>query len=83
MKVKARAGVRVPREDNPRRYIEEEPVEVPESAYYLRRLSDNDLVNVAGAPETAAVVANETATLAVSDETVTAVTGVSPAKGTK
>lgn len=46
MKVKARTGVRVPREDNPRRYIEEEPVDVPESAYYQRRLSEGDLVEV-------------------------------------
>ena len=46
MKVKARAGVRVPREDNPRRYIEQETVEVPQSTYYLRRLNDGDLVEV-------------------------------------
>lgn len=38
MKVKARKGIRVPREDNARRYIEQEPVEVPESTYYLRRV---------------------------------------------
>ncbi|GJL37209.1 hypothetical protein TUM17576_40290 [Enterobacter hormaechei] len=81
LKVKARAGVRVPREDNPRRYIEGEPVEVPESAYYLRRLSDNDLINVADVPETA--VADETAIPAIADETVTAVTDVTPAKGKK
>ncbi|WP_187986942.1 DUF2635 domain-containing protein [Klebsiella pneumoniae] len=44
MKVKAREGIRVPREDNARRYIEQEPVEVPESTYYQRRLNDGDLV---------------------------------------
>ena len=46
MKVKAREGIRVPREDNARRYIELEPVEVPESTYYQRRLNDGDLVKV-------------------------------------
>ncbi|HHR1021328.1 TPA: DUF2635 domain-containing protein [Klebsiella pneumoniae] len=56
MKVKAREGIRVPREDNARRYIEQEPVEVPESTYYLRRLNDGDLVKVTDATvdETAA-----------------------------
>ncbi|HDL8234137.1 TPA: DUF2635 domain-containing protein [Yersinia enterocolitica] len=46
MKVKARDGVRVPREENARRYIEQEPVDVPQSTYYLRRLNDGDLVEV-------------------------------------
>lgn len=46
MKVKAREGIRVPREDNPRRYIEQEPVEVPGSTYYQRRLNEGDLVEV-------------------------------------
>ncbi|HBS7138298.1 TPA: DUF2635 domain-containing protein [Klebsiella pneumoniae] len=49
MKVKAREGIRVPREDNARRYIEQEPVEVPESNYYQRRLNDGDLVKVTDA----------------------------------
>ncbi|HHR5622776.1 DUF2635 domain-containing protein [Klebsiella pneumoniae] len=49
MKVKARKGIRVPREDNARRYIEQEPVEVPESTYYLRRLNEGDLVKVTDA----------------------------------
>ncbi|MEC5336997.1 DUF2635 domain-containing protein [Klebsiella oxytoca] len=44
MKVKAREGIRVPREDNPRRYIEQEPVEVSWSTYYQRRLNEGDLV---------------------------------------
>ncbi|QJF16664.1 DUF2635 domain-containing protein [Phytobacter diazotrophicus] len=52
MKVKARAGLRVPREDNARRYIGEEPVEVPASAYYLRRLSEGDLVDAYAGTET-------------------------------
>ena len=46
MKVKAREGIRVPREDNPRRYIEQEPVEVSWSTYYQRRLNEGDLVEV-------------------------------------
>lgn len=43
--VRASAGVRVPHEDNARRYItDSQTVTVPASAYYLRRLGDNDLV---------------------------------------
>lgn len=72
LKVKARAGVRVPREDNPRRYIEEEQVEVPESAYYLRRLSEGDLVYADAGTATPAADVTE---LPVKDET--------PSKGTK
>ena len=53
MKVKAREGVRVPREDNPRRYIEQEAVDVPDSAYYQRRLIDGDLVEVKASAATA------------------------------
>jgi hypothetical protein len=45
MIVKAAPGLKVPREDKPREYITEaSPVDVPESAYYLRRLADGDLV---------------------------------------
>ncbi|OVZ94927.1 hypothetical protein CBW58_01955 [Yersinia frederiksenii] len=72
MKVKARAGVRVPREENPRRYIEEEPVEVPESAYYLRRLSEGDLVN-----------ADAGTTTTVADVTDSPVKDVTSSKGTQ
>lgn len=32
-------------EGNPRRYIGDEPVEVDETSYYLRRLADGDLVD--------------------------------------
>lgn len=52
MKVKAAPGIKVPREDKPREYITDTPpdgeqaFEVPESAYYLRRVSDGDLVIV-------------------------------------
>lgn len=46
--VKARPGVNVPMEHDPRRYISEAsgPVRVPGTPYYLRRLQDNDLVIV-------------------------------------
>lgn len=43
MLVKAKEGLRVPREDNARRYIADEPVEVPQTSYYLRRIMDGDL----------------------------------------
>lgn len=47
MKVKASAGLKVPMEFNSQAYItEDKAVEVDESAYYLRRLSDGDLVLV-------------------------------------
>jgi hypothetical protein len=46
MIVKAAPGLKVPREDKPREYITEaDPVDVPGSAYYLRRLADGDLVS--------------------------------------
>lgn len=45
--VKAAPDVKVPMEGAARRYItDSEPVDVPESAYYLRRLDDGDLVRV-------------------------------------
>lgn len=49
--VKAAPGLRVPREDNGRKYItddKETPVE--QTAYYLRRLADGDLVEVNPTP---------------------------------
>ncbi|MFZ4221396.1 DUF2635 domain-containing protein [Enterobacter ludwigii] len=47
MKVKARPGVRVPKEGAPREYITDaEAVEVSRSPYYLRRLADGDVVLV-------------------------------------
>ena len=75
MKVKAKTGVQVPREDNPRRYVPDgEALEVAESAYYLRRIADGDLERVeenapaADAPKAASVVktaASESAAPAV------------------
>lgn len=47
MKVKAAPGLRVPTEDNARRYITEEAVDVPRSAYYLRAVADGDLIEIA------------------------------------
>lgn len=45
MLVKAAPGINVPKEDKPREYItDESAVEVPDSAYYLRRMADGDLV---------------------------------------
>lgn len=47
MKVIATKGIKVPKEDKPREYITDaEPVDVPETAYYLRRIADGDLVIV-------------------------------------
>ncbi|MDR5803404.1 hypothetical protein [Caballeronia sp. LZ001] len=47
MKVIARAGLRVPHEDAPRRYITDtKRVCVPSSFYYLRRVADGDLLVV-------------------------------------
>lgn len=55
MLVKAAPGLKVPREDKPRVYITEaDPVEVPKSTYYLRRLAEGDLVRAAVAVEPAA-----------------------------
>lgn len=45
MKVQAAPGIKVPKEDKPREYITDaEAADVPETAYYLRRVSDGDLI---------------------------------------
>lgn len=46
MKVKAAEGLQVPREEDPRTYIGDEPVEVDASAYYIRRLAAGELIEV-------------------------------------
>ncbi|MGF2652956.1 DUF2635 domain-containing protein [Serratia marcescens] len=46
MKVKAAAGLQVPYENLPRRYIGQKPVDVPETIYYRRLLASGDLVTV-------------------------------------
>ncbi len=48
MFVKAAPGLKVPQEEKPRDYITDaESVEVPASAYTLRRIADGDLIEVA------------------------------------
>lgn len=48
MKVIAAQGLKVPTEQNPREYITEaDAVEIEVTAYYLRRLADRELIEVA------------------------------------
>lgn len=55
--IKAVAGVRVPREDNPRRYITaDEAVTVPDSAYYQRQIAAGDLLVIQGEAKVVASV---------------------------
>ncbi|GFK94424.1 hypothetical protein NNJEOMEG_02269 [Fundidesulfovibrio magnetotacticus] len=52
IRVKAAPGVKVPREGAPREYITDaQAVDVPASAYYLRRLDDGDLERVTDAAQ--------------------------------
>lgn len=45
MLVIAKTGINVPHEFKPRAYItDEKSVEVPDSAYYRRRMADGDLI---------------------------------------
>ncbi|OXI36768.1 DUF2635 domain-containing protein [Burkholderia aenigmatica] len=45
MKVIAKAGLSVPKEGKPRQYVtDSQAVDVPESAYYMRRVAEGDLV---------------------------------------
>lgn len=47
MKVQAVTGLKVPMEDKPHDYITDaEAVDVPDTAYYQRRITDGDLVEV-------------------------------------
>ena len=46
MIVKAVPGVKVPLENQPYAYIEQETVEVENSVYYQRRIADGDLIEV-------------------------------------
>lgn len=51
MKVIAKAGLLVPKEGAPRKYItDSEAVVVPDSVYYVRRVMDGDLVRQDKAP---------------------------------
>lgn len=52
MKVIAAQGLKVPTEANPRDYITDSTaVEIEATAYYLRRLADNELLEVGAAQE--------------------------------
>ena len=56
MQVKATAGLKVPMEGRPHDYITEtKVVEVQDSAYYQRRISDGDLIEVTAAKSKPAV----------------------------
>lgn len=47
MKVIAAPGIKVPMEEKPRDYVTDiDAMDVPESAYYLRRIADGDLLLV-------------------------------------
>ncbi|KGQ36496.1 DUF2635 domain-containing protein [Gallibacterium genomosp. 1] len=46
MKVKAKNGIKVPKENSPFSYIEQEPVEIEATLYYQRRIADGDLIVV-------------------------------------
>lgn len=56
MLVIAAPGLKVPHEEKPRAYLTDTPPDgaagysVPETAYYLRRIADGDLLVVAPAP---------------------------------
>lgn len=55
MLVKAAPGIKVPREDDSRKYItDSEPVELDMTSYYIRRMSDGDLVEAPAAAPAAA-----------------------------
>ncbi len=47
IKVQAAAGLKFPLEHNPRKYVEQKPIEVPDSTYYQRGLASGDLVLLA------------------------------------
>lgn len=52
LKVKAAQGLMCPLEDKPREYItDSKAVEVPESPYYRRLVSDGSLVEVVATPK--------------------------------
>lgn len=75
LKVNAVKGVRVPYQHNARKYIEGDPVDVPNTAYYLRQIAAGDLIVVA---DTKVVVATEDTPV-----TETAVDAVEPKAKTK
>lgn len=81
MKVKAKPGVLVPREENPRRYVSDsETLDVAESAYYLRRISDGDLLRVT---DTQPAAAKTVKTAAAEQPVVPAATQQAASEGEK
>lgn len=47
MKIQAAPGLKVPRDDNPRKYITDSaPVEIEMTGYYIRRMSSGELIEV-------------------------------------
>lgn len=53
MKVQAATGLKVPMEDKPHNYITDAvAVDVPDTAYYQRRISDGDLIAVTNTTKT-------------------------------
>ncbi|EHP39425.1 hypothetical protein OR16_31739 [Cupriavidus basilensis OR16] len=64
MRVKAAPGIRFPREDKPRNYIEQDETEVPATAYYLKAIVDGDLVDLDAAKPAASKAAASTNTTA-------------------
>lgn len=71
--VVASEGLKVPREDNPREYITDQKLstEVPASAYYLRRISQGELIELPGLadPDGTLVVGTSDETDATSPKT--------------
>jgi hypothetical protein len=58
MLVKTAPGVKVPREDDPRKYITDDTsVDLEMTAYYIRRMADGDLVDAAKPAKSAAAAA--------------------------
>jgi len=81
--VKAATGLRVPKEGAPREYITDaDVIDVPRSAYYLRRLADGDLVS-ASAADQADVVQPAPDMAADATEAVTDASAESAAKPAK
>lgn len=79
MFVKAAPGIKVPRENDPRQYITEtEPVELEMTGYYIRRMSDGDLLE-ASAQEVQA--AREAAAERARDEVEAVEAAAAAAKG--
>lgn len=64
MRVTAAVGLQVPFEDEPRKHITHDlaqPVDVPDTSYYRRRVASGELTLVAEAAEQTAIAAEVTA----------------------